>query len=151
MVHSREIDDPERGRPRVQGLRRAPRVIRLAVALAALALGALFAPSALADDAKTNDPPDAIPGSPRPFGLGLSPEAPPVPPAPGGRAPSFGAPVHDGQWSLQIGGRIAGFEAVGIGRRPGSCASAGCTPGAPAGYSGTSLHVPPLVQGRLPF
>jgi hypothetical protein len=151
MVHSREIDDPERARHRIPGLRRTSRMIRLAVALAALALGALYAPAVGADDAKTNDPPDAIPGSPRPFGLGLSPEAPPVPPAPGGRAPSFGAPVHDGQWSLQIGGRIAGFEAVGIGRRPASCASAGCTPSAPAGYSGTSLHVPPLVQGRLPF
>ena len=111
----RGIDDSERERGRIRLRRRDWRVTRLA--LAALALRCLSTNTARADDAKSKDPPDAIPGSPRPFGLGLSPEAPPVPPAPGGRAPSFGAPINDGQWSLQIGGRIAGFEAVGIGRR----------------------------------
>ncbi len=94
------------------------------------------------DGADKADKPDSIPGSPRPIGLGLAPEAPPVPPAAGGRAPSFGAPVDDGNWSFRIGGRIAGAEGFGIGRTPLD---------APAGYSGTSLHVPPLTQGRLPF
>ena len=85
------------------------------------------------------------------MGLNMSPEAPPVGPAPGGRAPSFGSPVSDGDWSLRIGGRFSGFEALGIGRRPEGCGTAGCTPQPLQGYSGTSLHVPPLVQGRLPF
>lgn len=113
--------------------------------------------SAAADDAtpkpadKPAETPDPIPGSPRPIGLGMSPEAPPVPPAPGGRAPSFGAPTTDGQWSLRIGGRIAGFEALGIGRTPNACGSTGCTPTPLTGYKGTALHVPPLVQGRMPF
>jgi hypothetical protein len=86
---------------------------------------------------------DSVPGSPRPPGLGLSPEAPPVGPAPGGRAPSFGAPTDKDAWSFRIGGRIAGYEAVGIGRRPRN---------APAGYRGTPLHVPALVSvARQPF
>jgi hypothetical protein len=74
--------------------------------------------------------------------MSLSPEAPPVPAAPGGRAPSFGAPTNDGDWSFRIGGRISGSEGFGIGRRPEN---------APAGYKGTPLHVPPVTQGRLPF
>jgi hypothetical protein len=65
-----------------------------------------------------------------------------VPPAAGGRAPSFGAPTHDGDWSFRFGGRISGWEGFGIGRKPGD---------APDGYTGTALHVPPLTQGRLPF
>jgi len=85
---------------------------------------------------------DSIPGSPRPPGMGMSPEAPPAPPAPGGRAPSFGAPVNEGDWSFRISGRISGAEGIGVGRAP--------MP-APAGYEGTPLHIPALVQGRLPF
>jgi hypothetical protein len=74
--------------------------------------------------------------------MGMSPEAPAVPPAPGGRAPSFGAPTNDGDWSLRIGGRISGAQGFGIGRPPAD---------PPAGYHGTPLHIPPVVQGRLPF
>jgi hypothetical protein len=81
-------------------------------------------------------------GSPRPPGLGLAPEAPPMPPAPGGRAPSFGAPTPKEDWSFRLGGRFAGYEAFGIGRRPNP---------ARAGYQGTALHVPALTQGRQPF
>ena len=65
-----------------------------------------------------------------------------MPPASGGRAPSFGAPTNDGDWSFRITGRISGAEGFGIGRRPAN---------PPAGYSGTPLHVPALTQGRLPF
>ena len=83
-----------------------------------------------------------LPGSPKPYGLGLSPEAPPVPPAPGGRAPSFGTPTPSDEWSFRIGGRIAGFQITGLGEKP-------QTP--PVGYKGTPLHVPPLIQGRQPF
>src|SRR6185369_7332767 len=54
-----------------------------------------------------------------PRGLGLSPEAPPVPPAPGGRAPSFGAPTPAGDQPLfRFGGNLYAWEAVGIGRAP---------------------------------
>lgn len=74
--------------------------------------------------------------------MSLAPDAPPVPPAPGGRAPSFGAPASDGEWSFRISGRISGSEAIGIGRRPAD---------APADYSGSPIHVPAVVQGRLPF
>jgi hypothetical protein len=87
-------------------------------------------------------PTDFSPGSSVPPGLGLSPDAPLVPPAPGGRAPSFGAPIQDRSSSFRIGGRIFGWEAVGIGRTPDP---------APKDYSGTALHVPALVAGRNPF
>jgi hypothetical protein len=157
MIYRAGNDDLDRARSRDRGSRAAGAPIaRLARALAigaATFAGAVsVTPASRADDAKTDaTPPDSIPGSPRPMGLNMSPEAPPVPPAPGGRAPSFGAPVNDGQWSLRIGGRISGFEAIGIGAQPKSCGSAGCTPGALSGYSGTALHVPPLFQGRAPF
>jgi hypothetical protein len=85
---------------------------------------------------------DAIPGSAIPPGLGLSPQAPPVPPAPGGRAPSFGAPSEKGAATFRLGGRFFGFEAVGIGRSPSN---------PPEGYSGTALHSPVLFQGKLPY
>jgi hypothetical protein len=97
------------------------------------------APAAAPPPAPAND---TIPGSPKPPGLGLSPDAPPVPPAPGGRASSFGAPPSMGEWSFRISGRFSGWESVGIGGRPNP---------APADYDGTALHVPPLVQGRQPF
>ncbi|HEY6475578.1 MAG TPA: hypothetical protein VI456_03300, partial [Polyangia bacterium] len=81
---------------------------------------------------ETSAPPtDAIPGSPTPPGLGLSPEAPQVSPAPGGRAPSFGAPIGDPASSFRIGGRFFGWEAFGVGEKPSN---------PPPGYSGTSLH-----------
>jgi hypothetical protein len=74
----------------------------------------------------------------------LSTEAPRTGPAPGGRAPSFGAPTDKDAWSFRIGGRIAGFEAAGIARRP--------NPPPPGGYHGTALHVPALVSvARQPF
>ena len=87
-------------------------------------------------------PTDAIPGSHRPPGLGLSPEAPPTPPAPGGRAPSFGAPTPPSEWVFAITGRMSAWESVGLAERPDP---------APAGYEGTSLHVPALVTGKQPF
>ncbi|HLK90934.1 MAG TPA: hypothetical protein VKZ18_13635 [Polyangia bacterium] len=87
-------------------------------------------------------PVDAIPGSPTPIGLGLSPEAPHVEPAPGGRAPSFGAPNDDPSSSFRIGGRFFGWEAVGIGQHPGT---------QPQGYSGTAIHAPLLSTGKIPF
>lgn len=83
-----------------------------------------------------------LPGSPKPYGLGLSPEAPPVPAAPGGRAPSFGTPTPSDEWSFRIGGRIAAFQITGIGEKPEN---------PPPGYKGTALHAPPLIQGRQPF
>lgn len=85
---------------------------------------------------------DALPGSPVPPGLTLSPEAPPVPPAPGGRAPSFGAPTGERPSAFRIGGRIYGWEAVGVGRAPAN---------PPVGYSGTPLHVPMRSVGKIPF
>jgi hypothetical protein len=85
---------------------------------------------------------DSTPGSPIFPGLGLSPQAPPVPPAPGGRMPSFGAPTEKSPASFRFGGRFFGYEAVGIGRAPAN---------PPDGYSGTSLHAPVLMQGKLPY
>lgn len=83
-----------------------------------------------------------VPGSPRPPGLGLAPEAPPAGPAAGGRAPSFGTPVGPDDASLVISGNIAGWLTTGIGRRP---EDAGDEYGAPI------LHTPPLIAGRAPF
>jgi hypothetical protein len=85
---------------------------------------------------------DAIPGSPVAPGLGLSPQAPPVSPAPGGRAPSFGAPTEKGAPAFRIGGRFFGYEMLGIGRKPSN---------PPDGYSGTALHAPALSTGKVPF
>jgi hypothetical protein len=81
-------------------------------------------------------PPNAMPGSPRPPGLGLSPEAPPGPPAPGGRAPSFGSPMPDDDWTFGISGRISGYQMVGFGR-PSSTA--------PSESEGVILHAPPVT------
>jgi hypothetical protein len=85
---------------------------------------------------------DSVPGSAVLPGPGMSPQAPPVPPAPGGRAPSFGAPAEKSPATFRLGGRFYGYEAVGIGRTPGN---------PPAGYSGTALHAPPLFLGKLPY
>jgi hypothetical protein len=82
---------------------------------------------------------NSLPGSPRPVGLSLSPEAPPTPPAPGGRAPSFGAPADPDAWAFRVSGRISGYGQVGIGRK---------RLGQP---SRTVLHTPPLIFGRSPF
>ena len=76
------------------------------------------------------------------MGLGMSPEAPPVPPAPGGRAPSFGAPLPPEKAAFRFGGSIFAWEAVGLGREP------EITDGQDPD---TVLHVPALVQGRQPF
>jgi hypothetical protein len=85
---------------------------------------------------------DFIPGSAIAPGPGMSPQAPPVPPAPGGRAPSFGAPTDKGAAQFKIGGRLFGYEAIGIGSKPSN---------PPAGYSGTALHAPMLSNGKIPF
>ena len=85
---------------------------------------------------------DSLPGSEVPPGMGLSPQAPPVPPAPGGRAPSFGAPSEKGAATFHIGGRLFGYEAIGIGEKPSN---------PPPGYSGTPIHAPALSTGKIPF
>jgi hypothetical protein len=87
-------------------------------------------------------PDDSLPGSPVLPGVGLSPQAPPVPPAPGGRAPSFGAPTEKSAATFRIGGRIYGYQSFGIGRKPDP---------APEGYSGTALHIPAVFAGKLPY
>lgn len=63
-------------------------------------------------------------------------------PAPGGRAPSFGAPAGDPATSFRIGGRFFGWEAIGVGEKPSNPAP---------GYSGTALHAPLLSTGKTPF
>jgi hypothetical protein len=72
----------------------------------------------------------------------LSAEAPPVPSTAGLRAPAFGAPAEKTAPTFRIGGRIYGWEAVGIGRKPKN---------PPSGYSGTPLHIPGLSTGKIPF
>jgi hypothetical protein len=88
------------------------------------------------------DAANSLPGSSRSTGLSLSPEAPTAPPAPGGRAPSFGAPADPDAWTFRIGGRISGFGQLGVGRSP-------MVP--EPGDSGTTLHTPPLIVGRAPI
>jgi hypothetical protein len=112
---------------------------RCAIAANILLLVASGAARAQGDTAAATD---SSPGSAILPGLGLSPQAPPVPPAPGGRAPSFGAPSEKSAATFRFGGRFFGYEAVGIGRAPSN---------PPPGYSGTALHVPMLSQGKLPF
>jgi hypothetical protein len=111
------------------------------VALAAAALW-LAPRAALADVVAPAAPLDSLPGSPTPPGLGLDPEAPPVPPAAGGRAPSFGAPSAEAPSSFRFGGRFYGWEAVGVGGKPSNPA---------LGSSGSPLHMPLLSQGKIPF
>jgi hypothetical protein len=95
-----------------------------------------------AEEAAPTASADSLPGSEVPPGPGLSPQAPPVPPAPGGRAPSFGAPAEKSSATFHLGGRLFGYEAVGVGSKPSN---------PPPGYSGTPLHVPALAPGKLPF
>lgn len=85
---------------------------------------------------------DGAPGSSPPPGVGLAPEAPPTPPAPGGRAPSFGAPVDPDSWVFRLGGRLSAWSSVGIGR-------SSRVPG--VSDEGTPLHTPPLVLGKSPI
>lgn len=100
-----------------------------------------------ADSADSADAPAhplaTLPGSPRPVAPSLHQEAPPTPPAPGGRAPSFGAPPSGPEeWTFSLGGRLSAWEAFGIGEHPKD---------PPRPYRGTALHVPARVQGRNPF
>ena len=67
--------------------------------------------------------------------VGVSPEAPPTPPAPGGRAPSFGAPVDPDPWVFRLGGRLSAWGSVGLGRSP---------------EGGTAYHTPPRIYGFSP-
>lgn len=83
---------------------------------------------------------DSLPGSARPASVGMSPEAPPTPPAVGGRAPSFGAPTDPDAWVLRVGGRFSAWAQVGLGRTPEDRDS-----------DGTPLHTPPLTLGRSPM
>jgi hypothetical protein len=108
----------------------------------ATTIALVLAPAVASADEKTGKALDAIPGSEVLAGPGLSPQAPPVPPAPGGRAPSFGAPAEKPVAAFRIGGRFFGYETLGIGRTPSN---------PPAGYSGTPLHVPALSTGKVPF
>ena len=83
-----------------------------------------------------------MPGSPRPVGHSLSPESPPKGPAPGGRAPSFGAPADPDAWAFRIGGRFSAWGRFGVGRQ-------GID--APDGDDGPPLHTPPLITGPDPI
>jgi len=98
--------------------------------------------AARADVVEPRAPLDSLPGSATPPGLGLAPEAPPVAPTAGGRAPSFGSPDKEPPALFRIGGRFYGWEAIGIGSRPGN---------PQPGYSGTPLHMPLLSIGKIPF
>jgi hypothetical protein len=108
----------------------------------ALALSTFTARAEEATETAKVEASDAVPGSAVRPGPGLSPQAPPVPPAPGGRAPSFGAPAEKSAASFRIGGRFFGYEAIGIGRKP-------VNP--PEGYSGTAIHAPALSTGKMPY
>ena len=88
------------------------------------------------------DAANSLPGSPRPVGPSLSPEAPPTPNAPGGRAPSFGAPTDPDAWVFRIGGRISAWGRVGIGREGDN---------APTGDDGPPLHTAPKIVGPDPI
>ena len=83
---------------------------------------------------------DSLPGSERPAGVNLSPEAPPTPPAPGGRAPSFGAPVDPNSFVFRLGGRFSAWSSVGFGRSLFEPSTGGDAP----------WHTPPRVLGSSP-
>ncbi len=106
------------------------------------AADAIPATTSAAESPRRKTAADSLPGSPTNPGPGLSPEAPPTPPAPGGRAPSFGAPTDRDAWVFRWTGRISGWEQVGIGRK--------ATDGFPT-QSGTALHTPPLTVGKVPI
>src|SRR5262249_33948516 len=96
---------------------------------------------AAAEAAAKKDATDSLPGSPRPVGPSLSPEAPPRGPAPGGRAPSFGAPTDKDAWVFRLGGRISAWGRFGVGR------TAEDSPP----RDGVTLHTPPLIVGPDPI
>jgi hypothetical protein len=73
----------------------------------------------------------------------MSPEAPPTPPAPGGRAPSFGAPTDPNAWVFRLGGRFSAWAQVGIGESPENPS--------PSYDGGPALHTPPRIVGRSPM
>jgi hypothetical protein len=81
---------------------------------------------------------DGVAGSSRPPALGMSPEAPPTPPAPGGRAPSFAAPTDPDSWVFRLGGRFSAWGTVGFGSSPRDPS---------ASDEGVALHTPPRVLG----
>ncbi|MFZ5894041.1 MAG: hypothetical protein ACOY0T_23460 [Myxococcota bacterium] len=85
---------------------------------------------------------DSLPGSSRPLGPSLSPEAPPVPATPGGRAPSFGAPTDPDAWAFRFGGKIMAYDTIGFGQKPVNKQE---------GQTSTPIHVPARIEGRLPF
>jgi hypothetical protein len=118
----------------------------LALAVCLLGSGVANAQDKAEEKAPPKAPPkaaDGLPGSPRPPGVGLSPEAPPTPPAPGGRAPSFGAPTDKDAWVFRLGGRFSAWGQVGIGRSPESPS--------PSYEGGPALHTPPRILGRSPI
>lgn len=135
---------------RVKATLAGPKRTRSAtLAASAFSLGAalsLFATGALAEEPAKPVPPktavDSLPGSPRPLGPSLSPEAPPEPPPPGGRAPSFGAPTDPDAWAFRFGGKVIAYDAVGFGSKPLNQQS---------GQTSTPIHVPARIEGRLPF
>src|SRR5450432_66078 len=98
-------------------------------------------PAAAAPDADASSQSELV-GPRRPPGLGLSPIAPPTPPALGGRAASFGANKDPSEAAFRLGGTFYGSETVGIGTR-GQATEPGQT--------STVLHVPARYQGRLPL
>ncbi|HEY8946769.1 MAG TPA: hypothetical protein VIM73_21145, partial [Polyangiaceae bacterium] len=109
-----------------------------------MAISVLSALPALAQQAQParKTAKDALPGSPRPPGSGLDPEAPATPPAPGGRAPSFGAPTDRDAWSFRFGGVINAYQSLGFGDR---------TAPTHEGQSETPLHTPAYTEGKRPF
>ena len=117
----------------------------------ALSLGALLlitARSAYAEEPEAAAPAPSADSSSESAGprrappLGLSPLAPPKPPALGGRAPSSGANKDSSEAAFRLDGTIYGSETVGIGTR-GQATEPGQT--------STVLHVPARYQGRLPL
>lgn len=98
-------------------------------------------PRAQAEKKKIPDATDSLPGSPTSPGVGLSPESPPVGPAGGGRAPSYGAPTDPDAWAFRLGGKIEAIESVGF---PGKRQH-------PAdGQSSYPLRVPSRTTGKTP-
>jgi hypothetical protein len=98
-------------------------------------------PAAAAPDA-SGDSSSEDPGPRRPPSLGLSPMAPPTPPALGGRAASFGSNKDPSEAAFRLAGTFYGSEVVGIGTR-GQATEPGQT--------STVFHVPARYQGRLPL